>query len=732
VRGGDDTGSDHFRPDIEGLRAIAVVLVMLFHSGIPIFSGGYVGVDVFFVISGFLITGLLLREIERSGGADLGRFYARRIRRLLPATALVLAATAALTLLTLPATRWMSISRDIRWSALYAVNWRFAERAVDYLAADEAASPLQHFWSLSVEEQFYLVWPLLLLAASYLAVRRGWRLRPTLLLGLGAVGLTSFAWSVSLTGSEPGRAFFVSTTRVWELALGGCIAIVAPMIGRMPTRIAALLAIAGTGGILGAGLTFDELTAFPGSAAALPVVATALVIGAGISSSNTAVARILGLAQMRLIGAMSYSLYLWHWPLLVMADANWGPLSAWQGAAVVAISFVPAYLSYQYVERRWRYSDTFITPPQRGLRIGAILTVIGLGAGIAVAIALPDEPAAASAEIELAAPTTQPSAPPEATAPLTETIPPTEPPATTVTTAAPDPEPVEEIVVGPIQSDTVLQLVAGRLRPDPLNARDDLPAVYGEACHQNQRDPEVLSCTYGDAASPLRVAIVGDSHAAMWVPTLRLIAEQQQWQLRTITKSNCQLADVVIANGERQLPYENCVEWNNNVIEELLTTRPDLVLVTGRFWPTLVGEDGLVNGTARESALAAGLTRTWSAMAADGLTVVAIHDVPYPAVDVAECVSENRANLEACAMDRNDIMAENTPHAVAADQAEIGLVDLTGQICIDDVCPAVIDNILVWRDTHHLSATYARLLADALAEQLRELAPDMFLTSPSS
>ncbi|MBT8493019.1 MAG: acyltransferase, partial [Deltaproteobacteria bacterium] len=383
-RAPDTTGSGAFRPDIEGMRAVAVVLVMLYHAGIPWFSGGYVGVDVFFVISGFLITGLLVRELEATQHIDLARFYARRVRRLLPAAGFTLAAVAALTVAFLPVTRWLSVGRDIQWSALYAVNWRFAGRAVDYLTADEAASPVQHFWSLAVEEQFYLVWPILLLVLTIAARRFARPLRSGLIIGLVAVGAPSLWWSISLTASEPGRAFFVSTTRVWELALGGGLAILTPQVRRLPARATVGLAAVGMIGIIWASVTYDALTLFPGSAALVPVLGAVAVVAAGTALPANPISRVLGLEPMKQVGAMSYSLYLWHWPLVVAADATWGPLSPTTGFAVVAVSVVPAWLAYRYVEHRWRHSEALVSPPRRGLMVGLALTLVGVAIGAAV------------------------------------------------------------------------------------------------------------------------------------------------------------------------------------------------------------------------------------------------------------------------------------------------------------------------------------------------------------
>lgn len=215
-----------FRPDIEGMRAIAIGLVLVYHAGVRQLPGGFVGVDVFFVISGFLITSLLVRELESTGRISLSRFYARRAKRLLPATGLVLVATAILTWWTVSAVDWRAFGMDIVSAALYIVNWRLADRSVDYLAEDVGASPVQHFWSLAVEEQFYIVWPLLIVALAWWLRRHGrLRLRPVLTAGILAVIVPSLAYSVYLTANSPATAFFVTPTRLWELGIGALAAI---------------------------------------------------------------------------------------------------------------------------------------------------------------------------------------------------------------------------------------------------------------------------------------------------------------------------------------------------------------------------------------------------------------------------------------------------------------------------------------------------------------------------
>jgi peptidoglycan/LPS O-acetylase OafA/YrhL len=670
------------------MRAVAVILVLLFHAGVPAFSGGYIGVDVFFVISGFLITGLIVREMERTGTISLKRFYLRRVRRLLPAAALALTGAVALAVVALPVTRWVNVARDVRWSALYLVNWRFAAQAADYLAAEEEASPVQHFWSLAVEEQFYLIWPILLLTLGIVAARRSTTRRLTLLLGLTLVGLSSFVWSVRLTAVEPGRAFFVSTTRVWELAVGGGLAIMASHLAGLPRRAATVLAWAGLGGILWAGITFSSATPFPGWAALLPVASGAAVIAAGTAHPHCSASRMLGIGPARVVGSMSYSLYLWHWPLLVAARAVWGPLATRTGLAVVAVSVIPAWLAFRFVEQRWRYSEAFTSPPRRGLRYGLALTLLGVIAGTALAVAVPKARTEA-AEVGIA----------------TDANP-------SVTTMQP----------------VAIQETADVLHPDPLEARDDLPAVYSQGCHQTAQDSEVTSCLYGDLSSDIEVVIVGDSHAAQWIPALRVVARQQGWMVRTMTKSGCPLADVVIATEDTHLANQSCIQWNQNVVDELIDSRPDLVIATSAFWPTLLGPEGLLSSAETEIELARGIETSWSVLTQSGIELIALRDGPYPRIDIPECVITHRTSLIACAVDRDKATDGNTPHTLAANRLGIGIVDLTDHICRNDLCPAVVDNILVWRDRHHLTATFSESLAPALSKDLRILVPDLFVS----
>src|SRR3954447_1704762 len=293
---GGPTERGYFRPDIEGLRAVAVIGVLLFHAGLPGAPGGYVGVDVFYVISGFLITGLLLRELGSNGRVSLTRFYARRLRRLLPAALLVIVLTLAASYWLLSSVRFPGVAIDAAAAAAYVSNYRFALNATNYLAAGTEPSPLLHYWSLSLEEQFYLIWPLLVIVAARYLNRVGFAAV------LVIVAVVSCAASIAWTDIAQPWAFFSLPTRAWELAAGGLLAVGAtPLAARLPRSLLTVSGLLGIGLILASFVVMDTSTPFPGVAAIVPVLGSALLILGG-EARSTIVARALGTTIPRWLG----------------------------------------------------------------------------------------------------------------------------------------------------------------------------------------------------------------------------------------------------------------------------------------------------------------------------------------------------------------------------------------------------------------------------------------------
>lgn len=362
-----------FRPDVEGMRAVAVVLVLLYHAfGAP-FTGGFVGVDVFFVISGFVITDVLLRERSDRGRISIPGFYARRVRRILPAATLVIVSTVA------AAYRWLGfiagnqIAEDGKWAAAFVANIRFALLGTDYFGEQLPPSPLQHMWSLGVEEQFYVVWPALFLVM--VLVGRGLRDRGALAVVLAIAMAASFAWSLVQTPANPTWAYFSPLTRAWELALGALIAVSGPAVGRISSgRLWQSLAAVGLIGIVTSLFLVDAGMQFPGYVVALPVVSSGLLILAGCGNPGTWVGRALAIRPMQWIGARSYSLYLWHWPPLVIAAEHLGrPLSAVQAGGLLAAALTATALTYRYVENPIRRSRFLAARTGLTLAFGMVL-----------------------------------------------------------------------------------------------------------------------------------------------------------------------------------------------------------------------------------------------------------------------------------------------------------------------------------------------------------------------
>ena len=378
--------STTMRADIQALRAVAVLTVLVFHVWPAAMPGGYVGVDVFFVISGFLITGVLLKDLER-GGLDFRRFYARRIRRLLPAASLTLVATLVTAWMVLPGSAVRSLAWETGAATLYVANWLFVSNSVDYLAGGGAPSAVLHYWSLSIEEQFYILWPLLIFGASLLAGRTALGARRVSGWLLALMIVLSLAWAVYLSFTDPAPAYFMTTTRVWELGVGSMIAIAGLKLPAARPGLASLLAVAGLAAIVVSALTYDTTLPFPGYEAILPVFGAAAVIIAGISSGSL-LDRIFSWRPVQYIGDISYSLYLWHWPVIVfypyVAGRNVEHFA--DVFTAVGVSLLLAHASKVWVEDRFRSPTSGASGTQVGVATAPGIVVVSTGAVLLVSM----------------------------------------------------------------------------------------------------------------------------------------------------------------------------------------------------------------------------------------------------------------------------------------------------------------------------------------------------------
>jgi len=676
-----------FRPDIEGLRAVAVIVVVAFHIGAV--GGGFIGVDVFFVISGFLITRMLWTELAGTGRISLTRFYAARARRLLPAAAVVLVATAVATVALLPPLQARSALDDGLASALYVGNYRFAMTGTDYLA-HSAPSPFQQYWSLGVEEQFYLIWPALLLATGWLWHRRRVARRPSpapYLAALAFIGAVSLALSVSWTHSAPPWAFFSLPTRACELAAGGLIALTAPLWRRLSAGFAALAGVSGLGVIGWAATQIDDRTPYPGTAALLPVIGTLLVIVAGCATPTRGAGRWLSIPAMRAIGRLSYSWYLWHWPLLLFAPLVVGHPLNWPGRlATVAASLLLAALTLRYVERPIRYSRPLRRSAGRSLALGSVVTAAAVSAALVL-------PMVVSVPVGHGEPTT----------------------AAMVHAAARPADPL----VGAVA--TARTAVAASAQPGPVPAglsppltaaAADKPEIFLNGCVRTWLDIGVPDCVSGDPDGPSTVALVGDSHAAMWHPALEPVAQRNDWRLVTMAKVTCPLQDLPITSPYLGRVYSECEQWRAEVLNRLSDERPRLVILS---MSRRYGAD--FGFTSYDPAWIESLTNLVGDLrAATGARVLVLGPVPDPHANVPVCLSAHLDDARACAPDRAvglnaaGIAAESRATGAGGGQ----YADLSQLFCDSQICPVVVGRDLLFRDDNHVTVSFARTLSPVL------------------
>lgn len=658
--------TDGLRPDIQALRALAVLSVISYHLWPSTVTGGYVGVDVFFAISGFLITSHLLSEIDRTGRLRVGSFWARRIKRLMPASTLLLVTTLVAVVVVVPRALWHQFLREIMASSLQIENWRLAHDAVDYLGAENTPSPVQHFWTLSAEEQLYVGLPLLMvLALALTKSRRG------VLAGLALVTAASFAYSVHLTSTSPGTAYFSTFTRAWEFGVGGLLA----YAGARRSKLGGAVSWLGVGAVLVSCLAFDKHTAVPGYSVALPVTGALAVLFLGDCTTLAAVGR---LAPVALLGRVSYAAYLWHWPLIVLLPYATGrPLDVTDRVSLLLATVLIAWASTSFVEDPIRFKPRLLgsRPPRVIATFGATALVLVVGlAGLADA----DQGR-------------QDDALKRRTAALVQQAPPCFGVVALTTTC----------------SNPALD---GTLVPDPATAlADDANRAECWGVHDDGT-PKV--CTLGPASGYRKhLLAAGDSHNNALIGVYRGIAERNHWRIDVAGRGGCYLTTL----PQVQLTAEDdhiCTRWRHDITRLAETGGYDAIVVThsAKDRPVLPPKgESLAHATVR------GLVDAWQELPA--VPILAIVDNPSMVAGYKDCVTAHR---EDCARPRSEALGiPDGQREAAAQVSRVRLIDLSDLYCTPVSCSPVIGHVLVYRDPSHVSATYAQTLIPYADERVR-------------
>lgn len=662
------------RPEIQALRAIAVALVVAFHFFPSRLPGGFVGVDIFFVISGFLITGNLLREAGRTGRIRYGRFLLRRVKRLLPASLLVTVSVSLAIAAWVPKQLWQQFYSEVVASTLYVQNWLLAANSVDYLAANNQASPVQHFWTLSVEEQFYLVMPLLLIL-TIVVLRKRWRAAVGWC--LAAIFAASLWYSIFLTANDHAVAYFSTGTRAWEFAAGSLLAYLG---WRAPVGVRTAVSLVGMVVLGGSGFLMNGQLPFPGIYAAIPVLGTLLVLWAGMPS--TFLGALYRLKPVQWVGGVSYSLYLWHWPLIVLFPFVFGhkPVLP-QTLMLIAISLLLAAASKYFVE------DPFLGIKHRYQHVITLSTAwVGIVAVLVVATSFT---ATARAQARAA-----------------------EASAVAASTAHPD-------CFGAMSMQPLAHCPPDKVPSvDPVFAKSDAHGVESGVCTggtQLEHISDGISCLYGDPNGKRSIVVVGDSHARQWVAPFDDIAKAHHMKLITYVHPSCPMdATPVMTNG---VVSTVCADWVAGSMPSIAALKPSVV-VDGSLVPAGYTEAGLSQAPVDQQVAAH--RAAMRAFIRDGAKVVAMADTPYEPQDVPDCIGAHPGGQwQQCAGSRATALDGRPQPLLDAAKATAGVtvIDMSNYLCTPSVCPVVIGGVIVYKDRHHLTQTYARSM-EPLIESL--------------
>lgn len=679
-------GGAGIRTDIQALRAVAVTLVVVFHVWPKFLPGGFVGVDVFFVISGFLITSLLLSEVESTGRIAIVAFWARRARRILPAALVTLAACAVMTMLVTEQSLWQQFLSDIRASALYVQNWHLAAQAVDYFAP-KSPSPVSHFWSLSVEEQFYIVWPALMIAAIAIPRhRRPQILRRWVVMIVSGAVAASFLYSLHRTSADPAVSYFATPTRGWEFGVGGLLALAPVAIGGSSAIRAVLLWI-GLAAIVVSAILFSSNTPFPGSAALLPVLGAVAVIYAGMPQNYWSPSRLMALRPLQYLGDISYSVYLWHLPIIVFLPFVVDLAAFPADAVIISLTLVLGGLSKRFIE------DPFRKPRSAPRRLSWTFGVAGAATAACIALtAFGLTTVHSRIEKDVRA---------------------------TRAVLAHKPR-----CFGAAAHNPRLPCLNPDLRLKVVPTPEAAPKLDHSPCTFIKAVGVVHPCQFGlSKGAKATVALVGDSHAGHWRPALNVVAKARHWKGISVTHTSCPFSRAVreIVEPKRT----ECIDWNRGALN-WFRHHPEIHTI---FFVQEAGADFELSPgvTTQHQAQLSGYQRAWQALPRSVRNIVLIRDTPNVTDAALPCVDKALKRKQAagpvCARRRSQALLPDqaVTAAKAFTQRRIQVIDMTSFLCDSTTCPPVIGGVLVYKDASHLTPAFSESLGPFLLQRVDRL-----------
>lgn len=626
-----------YRNDIQGIRAISALLIMIYHIWFNRVSGG---VDVFFVISGFLITTTLLRGLASSGRVRPVHFWARICRRIFPSAFTVLIATLVLSVFFVPVPLWKYSVNEFIASAAQIENLELLRMGADYLSREAPPSQFQQFWALSIQMQFYLLLPLIVMLLAYIARRVG-SLRP-LVWGITGIIAVSLIFSIVLTHLEPNEAYFHPLTRLWEFMAGALVAIIYPKLSALgrasSSRLWNILAIAAVVVLATLGLTLGGTVNFPGWVALIPVLCAVILIVAGNASSEpTAVTRGLSHPALVYFGSFSFTIYLWHWPLLVFAHHQFQTtqLNLIQGLGVIVLAVALAFVTTRFIEgplTRRPIKKARLTLPAH-IAVVVVIVLFGLFLRQSIVVMATTQ----TGNIENAGSTSGLA----------------------------------------IQDQTEIPL--------EKYVTIDLDRPNGISCL-------TVDCTGGDRDGDKLIVMAGESHSAQWFDIVNRLGKDEGY--RVITR----LGDDDLAGIAA-------------------TTGADVIFMNSTRTAT---------GTAPEEAYLDDTT-AWQKLSDQGVAIVGVRDNPRFSTFQNACVWQNQNVASECAINQDELLSDTDPAQEIADLIEnFHAVDLTQFFCVDGICPAVHDDLMIFYDKHHISQSYSNYIEDAVVREIKTQAAGAF------